>query len=187
MAEDADSDVEAEDGEEGAKKKGGLPKLVLFAGAPLALLVIGGLAAVLLMGGGDKDEAQADGDHAGEYAEGDHGEGPKEYGATPPAAEVVFYSLPDFIVNINGDEGRPVYLKLKLTLEVEDPDMPSLLDEAMPRVMDRFQSFLRELRVEDLSGSAGSYRLRLELLRRVNLAVAPYEVRAVLIEEMLIQ
>ena len=43
-----------------------------------------------------------------------------------------------------------------------------------------------ELRPEDLQGSQGSYQLRMEILRRVNLVIAPAKVNAVLIEEMLI-
>ena len=38
----------------------------------------------------------------------------------------------------------------------------------MPRVMDAFQTYLRELRPSDLDGSAGLYRLKEELTRRVN-------------------
>jgi flagellar protein FliL len=57
----------------------------------------------------------------------------------------------------------------------------------MPVLTDQFQAFLRELRVDDISGSAGTYRLRMELLRRVNLALAPAQANAVLIEEMLVQ
>ena len=56
----------------------------------------------------------------------------------------------------------------------------------MPRLQDMFQTFLRELRPEDLAGSEGTYQLRTELLRRVNLVIAPSKVNAVLIEEMLI-
>jgi flagellar FliL protein len=61
-----------------------------------------------------------------------------------------------------------------------------VLNPNMPRLMDMFQNFLRELRPEDLTGSQGSYQLRVEILRRVNLVVAPTKVKAVLIEEMLI-
>ena len=57
----------------------------------------------------------------------------------------------------------------------------------MPRVVDQFQSFLRELRVEDLNGSAGSYRLRLELLKRFNTVMAPAKIDAVMIEGILVQ
>jgi flagellar protein FliL len=90
-------------------------------------------------------------------------------------------------VNISGADGRPAYLKLKVTLEAPDDAAVTALTEHIPRVNDQFNGFLRELRTDDLSGSAGAYRLRLELLRRVNLAIAPAQVNAVLIEEMLVQ
>jgi flagellar FliL protein len=96
-------------------------------------------------------------------------------------------ALTELLVNVSTADGRPSNLKLKLTLEAADQDVVDAVEPQLPRVMDQFQSFLRELRVDDLSGSAGSYRLRLELLRRVNLAVAPAQVNAVLIEEMLVQ
>lgn len=188
------SEVETEDGDEdaGAAKKGGPMKLVLFAGLPALVLILGGAAAFLLMGG-SKEEAHDEDGHEVHADAGEHGDGHDAHGkdaehhGPPPAAEVVFYALPDLLVNIRSDDGRATYLKLKLTLEVDSEDTVYAIEPAMPRVMDRFQSFLRELRVEDLSGSAGSYRLRVELLRRVNLAVAPALVRDVLIEEMLIQ
>jgi flagellar FliL protein len=83
-------------------------------------------------------------------------------------------------------DGRPTFLKLKLTLELPDQDAVDALEPEVPRLKDMFQTFLRELRPEDLSGSQGSYQLRMELLRRVNLVIAPSKANAVLIEEMLI-
>ena len=100
---------------------------------------------------------------------------------------VTFYTLPDLLVNIQADSGRPTYLKLKLTLEMHDAELAAHLQEEMPRMQDMFQGFLRELRPEDLAGSAGSFQLRAEILRRVNLIAAPGKVDAVLIEEMLVQ
>ena len=61
------------------------------------------------------------------------------------------------------------------------------LEQVLPRIVDNFQVYLRELRIEDLKGSAGIYRLREELLLRVNAAAYPAEVRDVLFKEMLIQ
>ena len=99
---------------------------------------------------------------------------------------IVFYTLPDITVNMQTADGRPTFLKLKLTLELPNEELVEELDPALPRVNDMFQTFLREMRPEDLSGSQGSYQLRMEILRRVNLLVAPSKVNAVLIEEMLI-
>ena len=99
---------------------------------------------------------------------------------------VMFYTIPDVVVNMQTADGRPAFLKLKLTLELPDQDSVDALDPNMPRLQDMFQTFLRELRPEDLAGSQGSYQLRMELLRRVNLVIAPSKANAVLIEEMLI-
>jgi flagellar protein FliL len=98
-----------------------------------------------------------------------------------------YYTLPDLMVNFTGAGGRASFLKLRLTLESEDASVFEAVEPVLPRIIDQYQVFLRELRADDLSGSAGAYRLRLELLRRVNLAIAPRRVDAVLIEEMLIQ
>ncbi len=178
--EDVDDAEDGDDGEGGKKKKKpSLMKLGLFAGLPVLVLVMGGVAAFMLLGG-DKGDADADAEAAAHGEAGGHG-------PASAAAEVVFYELPNVLVNIQSDDGRPSFIKLRLTLELDSEDAAHAIEPAMPRVMDRFNAFLRELRVEDLAGSAGSYRLRLELLRRVNIAVAPVQVRAVLIEEMLIQ
>lgn len=100
---------------------------------------------------------------------------------------VYYYTLPDILVNIGGGDGKSAYLKLKLTVEATTEDPLRGIEPELPRVLDLFQAFLRELRIDDLNGSTGSYRLRVELLRRLNLAIAPAEAEAVLIEEMLIQ
>jgi flagellar FliL protein len=99
---------------------------------------------------------------------------------------VVFYTLPDVVVNMQTADGRPSFLKLKLTLELPDHDTADVLNPNMPRLQDMFQVFLRELRPEDLAGSQGGYQLRTEILRRVNLVIAPSRANAVLIEEMLV-
>ena len=99
---------------------------------------------------------------------------------------VVFYTLPDVVVNMQTADGRPSFLKLKLTLELPDHDTVDVLTPNMPRLTDMFQVFLRELRPEDLAGSQGGYQLRTEILRRVNLVIAPSRANAVLIEEELV-
>jgi flagellar FliL protein len=57
----------------------------------------------------------------------------------------------------------------------------------MPRVIDTFQTYLRELRPSDLDGSAGLYRLKEELTRRVNAAITPNHVNALLFKEIVVQ
>src|SRR3546814_1559122 len=79
------------------------------------------------------------------------------------------------------------YLKIAISLELTSQEDSVALQNLLPRVVDNFQVYLRELRVEDLRGSAGVQRLREELLLRVNKAVYPIQVRDVLFKEMLVQ
>jgi len=189
---EAPPEEEAVEGEEGdappAKKK--LPLMFLIAGAVAMVLVLGGGgAAAYFMFLKPKPDAA----HAAKKPEKKKGKdekGKKDDKAAGQVREgpdgVLFYTLPDVVVNMQTADGRPTFLKLKLTLELPDQATVDALDPNMPRLQDMFQTFLRELRPEDLQGSQGSYQLRMELLRRVNLVIAPSKANAVLIEEMLI-
>jgi len=194
---------ETAEGEAPARKK--IPLLFIIIPAAVVVLGGGGAAAMMLMKP-KPAEAEAGGDHGkAEKKDAGHGKADKKGGGGGhgggAAAEgdpalgkisdgpdgVVFYTLPDMVVNIQSADGRPTFLKLKLTLEMHDADLATRLQGESPRMQDMFQGFLRELRPEDLAGSAGSYQLRTEILRRVNLIAAPAKVDAVLIEEMLVQ
>jgi flagellar FliL protein len=185
--------AEGAEGEAPAKKK-----------LPLKMLIIAGAAALVVLGGGGTaafiflkpkpDAAAEKGEHGKEKKKDKKKDEKKEGGKEDKGAAVVkegpngvvFYTMPEVVVNMQTADGRPTFLKLKLTLELPDADVVDELDPNMPRLQDMFQSFLRELRPEDLSGSQGSYQLRMEILRRVNLVIAPSKANAVLIEEMLI-
>jgi len=99
----------------------------------------------------------------------------------------VYYSLGDLLVNLSGEGKHPNFLKVKISLELADEKDLPLMDAIKPRIVDNFQVYLRELRIEDLRGSAGMYRLREELLMRVTEAAAPVRIRDVLFQEMLVQ
>ncbi|WP_068314571.1 flagellar basal body-associated FliL family protein [Polycladidibacter hongkongensis] len=106
-----------------------------------------------------------------------------------PAQEqkpVVFFDLPEMLVNLSS-EGRTTYLKVRIALEVESDAMVEQIEPYLPRIMDAFQIYLRELRPSDLEGSAGLFRLKEQLLRRINVAVHPAKVDGVLFKEILIQ
>jgi flagellar protein FliL len=107
-----------------------------------------------------------------------------------PAKSVVFLDMPDVLVNLSSNTAgseRTQYLKVKVTLELPSETMSAQIQPLMPRLMDAFQTYLRELRPSDLDGSAGLYRLKEELTRRVNTAIAPGRINAVLFKEIVVQ
>lgn len=174
MADEAAA-VGVEEEIEMSEKKGGFSgkKLVLFVVLPL-LLVCGGGAAAFFLGVFDsllgKEEMVAE----------------EEAEATEPQASV-FFDLQEMLVNLNTGGRKTNYLKISLSLEVGSEEDIVALQRVMPRIVDSFQVYLRELRIEDLHGSAGLQRLREELLLRVNTAAQPIVVRDVLFREMLVQ
>jgi flagellar FliL protein len=141
-----------------------------------------------LMGKGEHTEAGAEGSAEG----GEHGaeaakDGEPKVDEHGNPIEVAFLKIPDMIVNLNSDDGSARYLRLSVQLELESEADRVAVEKVLPRVVDQFQTYLRELRVQDLRGSKGIYRLQLELLNRVNQAAAPVQVKDVLFQEILIQ
>jgi flagellar FliL protein len=156
------------------RKKSGRRLLILIA-VPLLLLIAGGAG---LYFSGVLDVLI--GKHKDETAKADS--------TPPPPKEAIFYDgLPDMLVNLNTGGRKSSFLKIKISLQIEDKDVIPKLQAVQPRVIDTFQTYLRELRLEDLKGSAGLYRLREELLLRLNAAVSPAKVDDVLFQEMLVQ
>lgn len=105
----------------------------------------------------------------------------------PVGQAKVYYNLPEMVVNLSSQDKRAQYLKLKVSLEAQDQKVLDALNPMMPRVLDMFQLYLRELRSSDLEGSAGIYRLKEELLRRINLEIHPHHVSRVLFNEIIVQ
>jgi flagellar FliL protein len=117
-----------------------------------------------------------------------HHSGEEAHAEAPPPKPPSFVDVPDLLVNLVGAPGERVqYLKVKLVLEVKEEKQVEAIKPSMPRVTDIFQSYLRELRPTDLNGSAGLFRLKEELTKRVNLALAPNQVSAVLFKEVVVQ
>ena len=168
-----DNEAEIEDGSEGepeAKKKFSLKlpslKILMIGGAALLALVGGGAGAYFFLFA-HKQEAKVE---------------------TPAVKSVVFVDMPEVLVNLsNPSADRSQYLKIKVVLELPEQKMIEQIQPVMPRIMDAFQTYLRELRPSDLDGSAGLYRLKEELTRRINSSIAPHRINAVLFKEIVVQ
>jgi flagellar FliL protein len=166
-AKEADAETTEESAEGAAPAKRKLPlKLILIAVGGLVVVGGGGFGAYKMFFGGHKEP--------------------------PPAAATVkpavFVDLPEVLVNLSNTGGeRTQYLKVKIVLELADQTLMQQIQPVMPRLTDTFQTYLRELRPTDLDGSAGLYRLKEELTRRVNALIAPNKVNAVLFKEIVVQ
>jgi flagellar protein FliL len=104
-----------------------------------------------------------------------------------PPGGPLFYDLPDILVNIDTGGQKPVYLKVKVALQVTRVEDGPNLEAFKPRVLDDLLLYLRELRLENLKNPRVIDRLRQELLMRIKLAVKPIKVNDVLFREFLVQ
>jgi flagellar FliL protein len=177
-APEAEEGAEKPEGAEAGAKKGLLAKLL---NKKILMIAVPALVVVLAGGGAGtyffliKPHADA----KNKVVKAD------EIPLTPP--QVAFSDVPDMLVNIQSNDGTPAYLKLSLSLEMDNDLAKTGMQALMPRLVDQFQSYLRELRLEDLKGSEGVLRLKEELLRRADAAAAPYKVRDVLLKQMIVQ
>ena len=161
--------ADSEKAEDGAAEAEAKPKGKLK-------LIIAGVGVLAILGGG-----------AGWFFFFRH-HGEEVHAEAPPAKPPSYIEVPDLMVNLAGSPGeRTQYLKVKVTLEVKEEKQVEAIKPTLPRVTDLFQTYLRELRPADLNGSAGLFRLKEELTRRVNAALAPNEVSAVLFKEIVVQ
>ncbi len=161
------AEAEVEGGEVAAPTKKKLP-IMLIAMIAAGIVVIGGGAAAYFLLFSAPQEAAHDAHAAAVH-------------------ESFIFNLPPMTVNLNTDDGNARFMKLTIALEVADEEVMVEIQPRMAKVVDAFQVYLRELRVSDLEGSAGIYRLKEELLRRVNLAIFPAQVDSILFKEILVQ
>ena len=162
--EDADANVENQETAAEGESKGGKKKLIVMAAAGLVVLLAAGRRRLFLPG-----------------RRQERGSGRQEDGGLSR------HPRDDCQPDARTAAGPPAISKLKVALEVTDPKLVTTLTPLLPRIEDAFQVYVRELRASDLEGSAGVYRLKEELLRRVNMAVYPSKIDAVLFKEIVVQ
>jgi flagellar protein FliL len=153
------------------KNRPGIAKLILLIAIPVVLLLAG----------------------AGSWFSGilPHAlgmNGPEEHAeAADQPVPPVYVDVPELVANLNSGGHKASYVKMTARIEVPKAEDAQKVKAAMPRLQDMMQTYLREMRPEELRGSAGTYRLREELLARANVAVAPAKVSDVLFTQMLVQ
>lgn len=157
-----ESGAEGEEGEGAAKKK--KKKLIIIAAAAVAFLLIAGGGAFFVLSGGNHDAELAKSQEKPDY-----------------------YPMPEFLVNLNSGTKQASFLKTTIVLELKSPTDRLTVEANLPRLFDAFNTYLRELRASDLSGSAGIQRLREELLMRANQVLTPTKINDVLFKEIIVQ
>lgn len=163
----------------GAKKPGGKKKLLIVVG--VLILLLAGAGAGLWFSGLLPAWLGRGAAHADASATA------AQPAPAAPQRQPVFMDMPEIVANLNAPGRRPVFMRLRSKLEVSRPEDIAVLQNAMPRLLDLFQVYLREMRPEEMRGSIGTQRLREELMLRANLAASPARITDILFTEILVQ
>jgi flagellar FliL protein len=196
---------EGAEGDEAAAKRKKKRKLIIM--AAIAAVVLGGGGSALYFSGilsgsskteehGKKGKKKKGGEEKPEHTTGSSvksvKQNPNEWVPGLVAGhdddDEVYFNLPEFLVNLDTSSKQTSFIKMKVTLEASsEGDAASAIDNRLPRIIDKFNTYLRLLRTSDISGSAGLYRLREELLLQVNKEIYPAKVNDILFQEIIIQ
>ncbi len=180
--EGAEGEGEGAEGE-GKPKKGKKKLIFIGAGLLVVILVVAGLFLSGMLGGGEKKVDE----HGNPIEELTPEQKAAKEAAEAEANKPVYYELPEFLVNLNSGGSRVSFLKMSVTLELRDAEAVHTMDANKPRIQDTFNTYLRELRPADIQGSAGIYRLRTELLARLNSTIEEGAVKDILFGEIIVQ
>jgi flagellar protein FliL len=173
-------EVEGE-GEGQSPTKGKRKLLIIIAVVAVLALVGAGVMFSGILGGKKGEEKDTEPTEEQSAEAGD----PNAPAAGP--AKPVYYELPEFLVNLTSTTNKPSFLKMSVTLELRDAKAVEVVEANKPRIMDAFNTYLREVRAQDMAGSAGIFRLRGELMARINRTVEEGLVKDILFSEIIIQ
>lgn len=172
MAE-TDGVVDETEDDDAAPKGGGKKKLIIIIVAAILVLGIGGGAGAYFMGMFDPEMTAEEAEMMAE-----------------PIVEKIeyqYYDMAEMLINLQADGGQVRYLKLQVSIEYEAGIDTAVVIAAKPQIEDLFQTYLRELTPTELQGSMGVFRLREELLKRINLILAPERINGILFKKIVVQ
>lgn len=168
MAENQAVVGDAEAAPEASPPSGKKKLLLIIGGVALLLLVAGGIAAYLVFSNPHAAKAQS-------------------VAAADTDAAETYVDVPSMVVNLRSTDGAARLIKLHLMLVPATAEKGPAVTARLPLIIDRFQPFLRELRPEDLAGSAAIFRIKEELLVRANDVTGAGTVKAILIQDLIQQ
>ncbi|MDE1012221.1 MAG: flagellar basal body-associated protein FliL [Paraburkholderia fungorum] len=111
--------------------------------------------------------------------------------APPPLAAPLFFPLESMTVNLQSDDGQQHFLRIGLTLKLNDPRTQQELTEHMPEVRSRILLALSNKHPEELAPLEGKRALAAELRTLIeeptDKGAAPIHVQDVLFTEFVVQ
>ncbi|RED12944.1 flagellar basal body-associated FliL family protein [Pontivivens insulae] len=107
-----------------------------------------------------------------------------EADTSAPMTTAAFLPIPPVVVSLGPDAPKP-HLRFAATLDIH-PDRLAEAEYLLPRISDVLITYLRAVRPTDLEDPSAMFRLRAQMMRRVELILGPESVRDLLITEFIL-
>jgi len=104
--------------------------------------------------------------------------------ALKPVGEM--FTLEPFVVNLADPQGDR-YLKLKISMEVKNPEIMQRAEKMSPKLRDIVIMMTSSLSFEEVMTPEGKLRIREELRTRFNRVLKPYKVENIYFSEFVVQ
>ena len=101
-----------------------------------------------------------------------------------PIGEI--YALEPFVVNLADPKGKR-YLKVKIVIELENPESAAKAAQVAPKLRDMVIMMLTSLGFEEVMTPEGKIRIRDELLERFNQTMRPDRIKNIYFTEFVVQ
>ena len=174
---DATIDI-PEDAEDAPKKKSKKPLLI---GLLLALILGGGgfyaVQSGLILSSGNEAAGS-------EHADDGHGSTKTDESSSAALPEIAFVPIDPLIISLGPNAGSR-HLRFRAQLEVDAGKEAAILS-VMPRIVDVLNGYLRAVHVKDLETPSALFKLRSQMLRRIELVAGEGRVRDLLIMEFIL-
>jgi len=173
MAEEKENQ-ETEEKEE--KKEGGSKLLlIIIIVLLLLLLIIGGVVAYFLLSSNNEDQNQPQQQKI-----------EKKHKVSDMSEIGPIYPLDPFVVNlVSANANR--YLKCKIDLELDSPELQQEVDKKLPAIRDLIIQILSSKSVEEIQTAKGKDKLKEEIKRKINSILTTGEIKHVYFTEFVIQ
>jgi len=175
MAEEKENQEVQEEKKEGGSKLLLIVIIILL----LILLIVGGLVAYFLLSGGDEEQPPQQQQQATQKVE-------KKKKVENMTEIGPIYPLDQFIVNLVSNNSSR-YLKCKIDLELDAPELQQEIDKKLPAIRDLIIRILSSKTVEEIQTAKGKEKLKEEIKRKINEILTTGEVRHVYFTEFVIQ
>jgi len=183
MAEEEKTETEAP-----AEKKSSNMLMIIIIGVLVLIIVIGGVLTFVLMGSDEEDTTESSPQvREKKMSKPKRSSSSNTMDYSRQLSDIgILYPLDTFTVNLKSDSGRR-YLKVTLSLELDDEELSLELDAKAAVLRDRIIRILSSKTLEEISSKKGKSKVENQIMDTLNAMISDGTINGIFFTEFVIQ